>query len=302
MLENKTVLKILSLGLAIALWAFVLGEVNPTVKKTITDIPVEFTNVEQLENRGLAMTTQEGYSVDIVVEGARSDVGRLEISDIQAVADLYGYKKGENHVSVDVTVPNSVSLEEIKTPEITVILEELVSVSKPVTVEFAGTTAEGTEPSLIEATPSQVEVKGAESVVAKVDSVVVQIDAADLTEESEVFYETPTAWTKKGRLIKDVSISANTVEVEAILHHIKVVSLEMKVTGSPEGEPEVTIPKEITIKGPAESLARITSVAADSIDIGDITETTFIPLDLTMPYGIEVANISKDIGVKVEFK
>lgn len=302
MLENKNVLKVLSLLLAIALWAFVLGEVDPTVKKTIYDVPVEFANVEQLENRDLAMATMEGYYVDIVVEGARSDVGKLEISDIQAVADLYGYKKGENHIAVDVTVPGAVSLDEIKTPEITVVLEELVAVSKPVTVEFTGTTADNTEASLIEVTPSQVEVKGAESVVNKVDSVRVQIDATELTEETEIFNEVPAAWTKKGKLIKDVSISANTVEVEAVLHHTKVVSLELKVTGNPEGKAEVTVPKEITIKGPAEALARITSIAADAIDISEVTETELIPLDLTLPYGIELADISKDIGVKVEFE
>lgn len=302
MLENKNVLKVLSLLLAIVLWAFVLGEVNPTVKKTITKIPVEFTNVEQLESRDLAMATTEGYYVDVVVEGARSDVGKLEVSDIHAVADLYGYTKGENHVSVDVTVPGSVSLEEIKTPEITVVLEELVSVSKPVTVEFVGTTAENTEASLVEASPAQVEVKGAESVIKKVDTVRVQVDISELTETADTFYEVPSAWTKKGTLVKDVSISANTVEVEAVLHHTKVVSLELKVTGDPEGDAEVTIPKEITIKGTVEALARITSVAADSIDISDVEETTMIPLDLILPYGIEIAETSKDIGVKVKFK
>lgn len=301
MLENKNILKVLSLLLAIALWAFVLGEVNPTVKKTITNIPVEFTNVESLEERDLAMVTKEGYYVDIVVEGARSDVGKLEISDIQAVADLYGYKEGENHVSVDVTLPNTIDLEEVKTPEITVVLEDLISVSKPVTVEFIGTTAENTEASAVEVSPAQVEVKGAKSVVNKVDSVVVQIDATDLTEEVEFFNETPTAWTKKGKLIKDVSISASTVEVEAVLHYTKTVSLELKVTGNPEGDPEITIPKEVTVKGDAEALARVTSISADSVDISDITETELILLDLTLPYGIELADISKDIGVKINF-
>lgn len=301
MLENKTILKILSLLLAIALWAFVLGEVNPTVKKTIYDIPVEFTNVDSLEGRDLAMVTQDGYYVDIVVEGARSDVGNLEISDIQAVADLYGYTEGENHVSVDVTAPNTVSIEEVKTPEITVVLEKLVSVSKPVTVEFTGTTAENTEASLVDASPSEVEVKGAESVVAKVDTVKVQVDAASLTETAEVFNEVPTAWTKKGKLIKDVSISANTVEVEAVLHHIKTVTLELKVTGDPEGDPEITVPKEVTIKGTSEALARITSISAEAINISDVTETELIPLELTLPYGVELANISKDIGVKINF-
>lgn len=302
MLKNNTMLKILSLLLAIALWAFVLGEVNPEVKKTIYGVPVEFTNVESLADRDLAMITQEGYSVDIVVKGSRSDVGQLELSDIHVTADLYGYEKGENHISVDVTVPNEISLEEVKTPEITVVLEEMVSVSKPVIVEFTGHTDKNMEPSVVKTTPAEVEVKGAESVVARVDHVKVQVDATDLTETSEVFYEVPTAWTAKNKLIKDVSISANSIEVEAILHHIKTVSLDVKVTGSTDGESEITVPEEITVKGSAEALARVTVISAQSVNVDDITETTVIPLELTLPYGVELAEISEDIGIKVEFK
>ena len=191
-------------------------------------------------------------------------------------------------MSVDVTVPNAVSLEEIKTPEITVILEELTTVSKPVTVEFIGTAADGMEASLIDAAPSQVEVKGAESVVAKVDTVRVQVDVAELTETADIFYEVPSAWTKKGKLIKDVSVSANSLEIQAVLHQTKVVELELKVTGSPDGDAEVTVPGEVTVKGAAGTLARITSISAESVDIDGISETTVIPVKMTMPYGIQV--------------
>lgn len=302
MLKNNAVLKILSLLLAIALWAFVLGEVNPEVKKTIYGVPVEFTNLEYLENRDLAMVTQDGYTVDIVVKGARSDVGQLELSDIQATADMYGYGKGENRVAVEVTVPGKISLHEVKTPDITVVIENMASVSKPVTVEFTGSTPEETEPSAVKVTPSLVEVKGAESVIAKVDSVVVEIDSVELTEVNSVFYATPSAKTAKGRLIKGVSISATTVEVDAVLHHIKTVALEVNVTGSPEGNATVTIPEEITVKGSVEALSRITSVSARSVNISDVDETQIIPLELTLPYGVELAKISEDIGIKVEFK
>lgn len=300
-MKNNTVLKIFSLLLAIALWAFVLGEVNPTVKKTIYDVPVEFTNVETLEDRDLAMLTQEGYTVDIVIEGTRSDVGQLKISDIQATADIYGYEEGENQVPVDVVVPSKISLEEIKTPEITVILEELVSVTKPITVEFTGETTDKTEASVISVSPSEVEVKGAESVVSSVDTIKVEINSEELTEDKAVFNKKPTAWSEKNKMIKDVSISVDLVEVEAVLYHTKDVALEVEVTGNQDNDAKVTVPEEITIKGTAESLAKITSVTADSVDISGITENVIIPLDLRLPYGIQIADISKDIGVKIEF-
>lgn len=301
-MRSNTVLKILSLLLAIALWAFVLGEVNPTVKKTIHGVPVEFTSVDTLEDRELAMVTQEGYTVDIVIEGARSDVGQLEISDIQATADLYGYdEEGENQVSVDVVLPSKLSLEEVKTPDITVVLEELVSVSKPVTVEFTGKTADKTEATAVEVAPSEVEVKGAKSVVNRVDTVKVKIDSEELTEEVEVFNIVPSAYTKNDKPVKNVSISANKVEVEAVLYHTKTVDLKVKTTGTSNNDAKVTIPDEITIKGTAESLARITSIATDYVDISEITENTVLPIDLMLPYGVEIADISKDIGVKIEF-
>lgn len=300
MIKNNTVLKVLSLLLAIALWAFVLGEVNPTVKKTIYDVPVQFTGAEDLGERDLAIVTQEGYTVDIVIEGSRSNVGQLEISDIQATADLYGCKKGENSVSVDVALPGNISLKEIKTPEVSVAVEELVSVTKPVTVKFTGKIIDKTEASAVSVTPSEVEVKGAESVVNRVDTVEVTIASEELTKDISVFEKVPTALNKKGKQVKGVSITADTVEVEAVLYYTKSVPLEVEVTGAPE-DARVTVPDVITIKGTAEALSKITSIKAGYIDISDAAESAVIPLKPVLPYGIEIADISKDIGIEIDF-
>lgn len=305
MLKNNTVLKIVSLVLAICLWAFVIGEVNPTVEKTVSEIPVELTNVDTLADRGLALSSDEEYYTSIVVKGSRSDLNSLEISDIHATADVYGYEKGDNHISVEVALPDGISLEEIKTPEITVTLENLQSVYVPVTIEFTGEVGENMEPAYNSYAPSEVEVKGAESVIAKVDNVRVQLDAGKLSETWEVYSAAPTAWTKKGKIIKNVTISAQTVEVEAVMHHIKQVPLELKVTGSPDekyGEYELTVPEEITVRGNAYALERVTSISAESIDISGVTESTVIEITPDLPEGVALSSSSEDIGVKIEFK
>ncbi len=305
MLKNNSVVKILSIVAAICLWAFVIGEVNPTIKATITDIPVELTNVETLADRGLAMSGDEEYVTAITVKGSRSEVNALKVSDIHATADLYGYEAGENHITIDVALPDGIYLDEIKIPEITVALESTDTVHLPVKVEFVGDTENGTEPAVVSQMPTEVEVKGAGSVVKTVKEVRVQIDVRDLSEERAVYSGKPAAWDSKGKLVKNVSISAQQIDVEAVLYHTKQVALELKVTGSPDdkyGEAVITAPDEIVVRGTAESLSRITSVTAESIDVSDVTKNTTLKISPDLPYGVELADSSKNAGVKIEFK
>lgn len=305
MLKSKSVIKIISLILAIGLWAYVLGEVNPTVKKTIAEIPVQLTNVETLADSGLALSSDETYFTAIVVKGSRSELNSLKTDDIQATADVYGYKEGENHVSVDVVLPDGIYLEEIRIPEITVKLEKLTAGHLPVTVEFTGESSENMEPTYRSLSPANVEVKGAESVIAKVYSVRVQLDVSELSETWDVYSGTPVALTKDGKIIKNVTISTNSVEVEAVMHHVKTVPLKLKVTGAPDsryGEADITIPKEVTVKGNSFALERVTSLSAESVDISDVTENTTVELSVDLPEGVELADGSENIGVNVEFK
>lgn len=305
MLKNNSTVRILSILMAICLWAFVIGEVNPTVKRTITDIPVEFVNADTLADRGLALGEEQEYYTSVVVKGSRSEVNALERSDILATADLYGYEEGENHISIDVIVPDGISLEEIKIPEVTVNLEKLEAVHLPVTVVFVGELDGALEAAAASVAPAEVEVKGAASVIEKVDSVRVQLDVGDISSISAVYSEVPTAWDADGKLITNVTISAQSVDVEAAVYHTKQVPLELKVTGNPDekyGEVSVDIPKEIVVRGTEASLERITSITAESINVDHVTENCTIAVKPQLPAGVELADSSKDIGVKIEFK
>lgn len=305
MLKNNSVVKIISIIAAICLWAFVIGEVNPTIKKTITDVPVELTNVESLAERNLAISGEEVYSTAIVVKGSRAEVNAMEVSDIHATADLYGYEAGENNVAIEVTLPNGIYLDEIKNPEVTVTLEDMDTVHLPVVVGFAGEPEGNLEAAVISQVPAEVEVRGAASVVKTVTQVRAQIDVSDLSETRDVYSGIPTVWNKNGKLVKNVTISAPKVDVEAVLYHTKQVPLELKVTGTPDkkyGEAQITKPTEITVRGTSGALSRITSIKADSVDVSDVTKNTTLKISPDLPDGVELANSSKETGVIIEFK
>lgn len=225
MLRSNTVLKILSLLIAIFLWVYVMGEVDPTTSTTIKDVPVKLQHLDALEEKDLAVKGSQQFSVDVVIEGSRAELNRLDRSEIKAEADLFGYEKGKNQVPVQVSVPENVTLKDIKTPRIEVVLEELVSDYKTIEVSFRGDTEEDTEPGEVECSPAEIEVKGGKSAVKSVESVRVEIRAAELTDELQTFSVKPKAYDKNGKHVTNVEFSTEMVDVRAILHHTKTIQI-----------------------------------------------------------------------------
>jgi len=216
MLKNNTFLKVLSLLIAILLWLYVMGQVNPTTSYTIKNVPVQLLNADTLAQRGLAVGDKGNYTVNVVVEGKKSDITKLDKNRIKATADIFGYEKGEDSVPVKVAVPDGIRLVETNPPKIQVDLEEFVSVYKSVNVTFAGETPPGMEPGHISVNPTEIEVKGAKSLVDTVAQVNAGINASDLTEKPQTFNITPTAVDKNGKTVTGVSFSTEIVEVQAV--------------------------------------------------------------------------------------
>lgn len=305
MLRNKTVLKILSLLIAVFLWFYVMGEVNPTITQTIENIPVELLNENTLEQRELAIQGGSSFAVDIIVEGRRAELNSLDKDELKATADLFGYEAGENYVPVQVEVPENIKLKEIKTPKIEVTLEELISVYKNISVSFSGDTASGTEPGNISVSPKEIEVKGAKSAVNSVEAVQAEISSSEITDELKTFNAVPTAVDRKGEPVYDVTLSAETVEVQAVLYDTKTVPLKIEVKGSvPDAYilDDITIPHEISIRGPKDTLSEITSVTAEPVDLSKVTASATLPIEPRLPANVEVADSSKSEGVKIKIK
>lgn len=228
MLRNNMVLKIISLLIAIFLWVYVMGEVDPTATQTIRDIPVSLLNEDWLEDNELAIKGSRDFTVDIIVEGSRAELNRMDRSEITAEADLFGYAKGRNRVPVQVEVPSDLTLREITTPNINVTLEDLISKEEKITVTFSGETASGSEPGGIVSSPAEIEVRGGRSAVSSVEAVEARIRAAELSDELQTFTVTPIAVDKDGAQVSNVILSAETVEVQGMLYYTKTLKIQGK--------------------------------------------------------------------------
>lgn len=305
MLRNKKSMLIISIAASLFLWAFVVVVDNPVETKTIKNVPIALLNLDNLAKKGLVMTNEDEFRLDVKIEGKKSEISRIDKDDIIAEADLYGYGVGEHTVSVSVNVPANATHVGAVNPRITVNIEELISQYEEIEIEVVGRLPAETEVGTVEAQPREVTVKGAKSIIQTLDRVVVRIPADEVTTNERTMTLNALAIDKDGNEIKRISLSAQTIKITARLYSIKEVPLEVPVTGSVDPAytlSKLTVPDKVVIKGAEETLEGITSLKAAPVDINGIKVVTKIPVHVELPQGTELANASKDIHVLVEIR
>lgn len=305
MFNNNKVNMIISLLCAIALWFFVVGQVDPKTEKKIGDVPIEFINEDSLTDNGLAVAGIDYDRAAVTVEGNRADLNRIKASDIRVTADLKDLRRGTNTVTLKATVPRDAELAAVNPETVDIEVENRVTESKPVEVKFKGETEEGTEPGNIDVTPDNIQVTGAESQVAKVYSVVATVDISKIKGDGSYIEAKARPESKSGKRISNVTLSTNTVDVSCEIMVTKEVDLEVKTVGKvPENVQvdDIQIPEKVFIKGSKENVEGIERVTAADVDISAVKETTELPLEIYLPYGIELANDSQSMSVKVVIK
>lgn len=288
---RKTFTVILSVVIALSLWAYVIGEVNPTIRQPITNVPVQLLNVQSLHARELAIAGDTRYTVDVVVEGKRSDILKVGSEEILAEADLFGWSKGENFIPVNVRVPDTLHIIEVKAAKIQVTIEDQVALSRPVVVLYAGELPAHTEEGALEIKPAEIEVTGAKSDVEAVVRIQAVINASELTADGKTIQAEAVPVNYAGVPVESVKLSANYVSVFAKLYHLKEVPLTAEFTGElREGYGlETLVPGTVLIKGSKNALKDITSVSAEPVDVSGLTAGGSVDLRIPLPEGVELA-------------
>ena len=305
MLRNKNIVRILSLLIAVVLWAYVMGEINPETTIKFKNINVEILNQESLEDRGLALVGTRNYTVDIALEGKRSAVKKVKKEDIGVTADVTGYKKGTHYVEVKVSTPDNTKVSNIKELRIKVKIDRLVAVRKVVNVVLTEKGSSDLELGNISVTPEEIEVTGAESTVAKVKNINVAVTKAQIEDaDGEEVRADAKPVDKNGNTVKGVTLSVNSVNVKAKLYHFKTVPLKVNIKGKVGARYQVAnmdVPNDITIRGSKTALSKIESIKAD-VDISRVTESTELPVNPKLPKGVQISNRSDDMKVKLTLK
>ena len=115
-MRNKKVLMLISLLVAIALWMFVMGNVDPQISERVSGVAVEMEGTDTLDDQDLTATINKPKVVNVTIEGKRSQINKAKKKGIKAYIDVSTCDYGKNEAEIYVRIPdgaNGVTVEEI---------------------------------------------------------------------------------------------------------------------------------------------------------------------------------------------
>lgn len=294
MFENKKINIIISFVVAITLWTYVIGETNPQDTKTFREIPITYINEQVLTDNDLAVVSVSDRTIAVTVSGSRGDVHEITEKDITATVNLADAVQGKNQLKVSVQVPDDVEFKDKSLSKVSVDVEQLESKQMEVVPDYKGTFAEEEEPITLDIDQKTVTITGAVSQVEKVQSVKAAVRQGSVTHDPKTFECSLTAVDRKGIKVENIDFSVDTVKVTAQLVKTKKVKLHVPVIDRNAAaiEKNISVPKNIVIKGKAEDLANIDTIETQSVDLSDITESATLNLVPILPEGVQVSSVS----------
>lgn len=190
-MKNKVTHVLLSVAIATVLWLFVITTVSPGSKQTFYNIPVVMANESVLTERGLMITAQSASTVTMELSGNRSDLSKVDSSNITLKADLSSIYEPGVLIPLSYThsfpgnVASNAFVVESKSPgRIFITVEQRVSRTIPVEIKWIGSVPEGfiadRENRVLES--DTVQITGPQSVADRIAKAVIEVDLNDMRE------------------------------------------------------------------------------------------------------------------------
>lgn len=294
MLKNNRVVFILALIMAIALWAYVLGTVDPVRTVTLRDIPIRLLDQSELSDQNLVITSMDHEGINVTFTAKRSIANKIKTDDFTAVADLRGIKLGDNMIKISVTRPSNITLESISSEYLNITTEQYITAEKEIEATIINPTKEETEPTIIKMSEDKVSVSGATTAVNKVKKVVAELDAGRMEPEPKSITAELKALDANGEQVEGVTLAFSNVTITAVLQSTREVPLEVPVSGQDSGSVNRTIkvPLTVIIKGDDDSINAVEKITCETVDLSDYYESAEVHLIPLLPDGVELSEDS----------
>lgn len=299
-MKNKIWSLLLSVALATGLWMYVITTVSPNSKTTVQDIPVVFEGESWLlENRNLMITGGLDATVDLDVSGNRSDISKLNRSNVVLKVDLTKvYESGTANLTYSIGYPpdvpvGAITVENRSPAAIRLTVEKRLTKEIPVNVAFTGAVPEefiaDTENVLLDY--PVVNIKGPASVVEKITQARVDIDLEDRTESLSESYRFVLC-DEEGNPMDAAKITTDVAEIhlDVKIQRYKEIPLKLNVIyggGATEGYTRYEIkPASIRVSGSDAVLADLSEIVLGTVNFAEQTENTQTTYAINLPEGV----------------
>ncbi len=299
---RKIVYTILALLVSTGAWFFVVYNYDPMTSVRYTGIPVTYTGLDTLANRGYAVSESNHEVADVTLQQRRIDTAIISADDISITADVSGLTTGENTVTLRTIGPEGTQVMDTSVKNITVEIESAASAEMPISVEYSEKTAENAEPIKENMSVENATVIATDARLAKIDRVAAVVDPDDLSDGLKSMTVTLAALDSDGNKVLNVLVYPETVSFRGAAGFTKEVRLVVPVEdGSDDSyERTYTLPETVTIKCKEGLADSYTGITANEIDISGYYEDSDIPITIDLPEGVYLADDQEELIMKLK--
>ena len=317
-MRNKILSGLLSLAIAFGMWLYVTTYVSSDAEDTFYNIPVVFEGEAVLNERGLMLSSQEKQTITLVLSGSRSNLRKVNSSNITVKASLNGiYEPGENielgyTISYPGDVPSNAFVEESRNPEnVKVSVEKLVSNKEvPVTVKYGGTSVPDgfmcdKENAVLDHTV--VLISGPGSVADLISQAVIEVDLTEQRESISQDYRF-TLCDGEGNPVDAQRITVNTeqIHLDLKIRRVKEVALKVNVVyggGVAESNVGVSLDYDtIRLSGGEAVLDELgDEIVIGTINMAELDKSQDVTFPVNLPEGVTNESGITEVTASVRF-
>lgn len=297
---------IISIVAALAFWIYMEVQEPVDVTTEVRNIPVEFIGEDTtLADRGLMLLSGYDTSVDLVLEGSRSIMWKLNKDEVRVVINTVsitssGTQSLKYTVDFPDEIPNgSISVKDASVWNVTVKVGELYTKEVPIKAEIRGSVPNGffTEDEIID--PVTLVLRAPREELLNVSYAKVTLNIGDATSTLiKTLDYTLYDYNDVPVYNDEIRSSTKLIQVTLPIRTSKEVPLRIELIGAEQYSESVHVdisPAKVTIVGEVDALSGIDAITLDKIYVEDL----FTGLNGPYSYTIKTpAGVSTMDGVK----
>ena len=315
MLENKVFRWLLSFAIAFTLWFYVITMVSTEYDQSFSGIPVSFQGEAILEERGLMIVSNKNPTVSLRLYGKRSDLSKLDSSNITVMVDVSKIGEAGEHVLTtnNISYPGNVRNDAFsvlnRNPDsITLVVEQKIKKEVPVVIAYQGSVQEDfiadKDNALLDY--NTVTIEGPASSVERIEQAVIEVDLDDKSESFSDSY-TYTLCDSNGDPVDSAFVETNVAAVNLTLYiqRVKEIPLVLNIVeggGATESNTVIELSQQtLKISGNDAVLAQLEELVLGTIELAAIPEDTILTFPVVLPTGVTNLSNVTEIQVSVAF-
>lgn len=300
--QNNLIAKLLSLVAAIMLWVYVMSEQNPIVEVTYT-VPVR---VQNLNEAYLIENAPE--DVKVSMSGPRNTIFHMDPKTLVATLDLTKVGIGPHKLPLTFSAPSGMNVIKVSPAQADVFVDEYAVRELDVTFRPIGNLPKDYAVKDMKIVPSRIAVSGAKRYVDAVEKAYIQnkIDTIPNTNQVDIKGNIVLV-TVSGQIVHKLtttpSSGTGTITFTKTAFD-KYVAIKPTIEGTPATGYKVSSvevqPKELSVKGKVETIAKVTELQTLPINIDGASEDVVRTIPVLAVDGVEASANPVQVIVHIE--